>query len=55
MLNRNGNENLEVLSNEAVGKLNDLISIISAAREGDKASLEKLQSFVASVEVGQHT
>ena len=48
ILNREGNENLKSLSGEAMEKLNDLISIISAAREGDKASFEKLQLFVES-------
>lgn len=55
MLNRESNEHLKQLSDETVAKLNDLISIISAAREGDKASFEKLHSFVEHAEAEKRT
>lgn len=55
LLNREGNDNLKSLSDEAIEKLNDLFSIISAAKEGDKASFEKLQSFVEPAEAEKRT
>lgn len=55
ILNRDGNENLKRLADDTVEKLNNLFGVISAAREGDKASFEKLQSFVEPAEVEKHT
>ncbi|WP_039918677.1 hypothetical protein [Cellvibrio mixtus] len=55
ILNREGNENLKPLSDEAVEKLNNLFSIISAAHEGDKAAFEKLQSAIKPAEIEKRT
>ncbi len=55
MVNREGNENLKSVSDEATGKLTNLFSIIQAAREGDKASFESLQSLAQTVEPEKRT